>query len=302
MRIGIDLGGTKIEGVVIDSTDVELARLRVVTPRGDYNATISAICALVRVLEEKAGARASVGIGIPGALSRMTGLVKNSNSICLIGKPFKTDLEKAMERPVRLANDADCFALSEASDGAGSSYSSVFGVILGTGVGSGIVVNGNVLQGANSIAGEWGHNPLPWPQLNEYPGDACYCGKHGCIETWLSGPAFERDYMHSVRERLKAEEIAQRAQAGDRHASEALSRYVDRLARSLAAVINILDPEVIVLGGGMSNVTALYRDVPARWTDYVFSDRVDTKLVPAKHGDASGVRGAAWLWPTGSKP
>jgi len=302
MRIGIDLGGTKIEGVVIDDSGRELSRLRVLTPRGNYDATVSAICALVRVLEEKAGGRTSVGIGIPGALSRVTGLIKNSNSICLIGKPFQSDIEKALERPVRLANDADCFVLSEARDGAGANYSSVFGVILGTGVGGGIVVNGNLLQGPNSIVGEWGHNPLPWPQLNEFPGDACYCGKHGCIETWLAGPAFERDYMHSARERLKAEEISQRAQSGEGHAVDALAKYVDRLARALASIINILDPEVIVLGGGMSNIGGLYRDVPARWTEYVFSDRVDTKLVPAKYGDASGVRGAAWLWPAGSTP
>jgi len=297
MRIGIDLGGTKIEGIAIDGHGVECARLRVPTPRGDYEGTVASICEVIAALEKKTGTTGSIGLGIPGAVSRVSGLIKNSNSLCLIGKPLQSDVEKALRRPVRMANDANCFALSEASDGAGAGAKCVYGVILGTGVGGGLVVNGQVLEGPNAITGEWGHNPLPWQQLDEYPGDVCYCGKRGCIETWLSGPALERLYTQRAREKLKAQDISARAEAGERHAVDLLSLYVDRLARALASIINIIDPDVIVLGGGMSNTSALYREVPAQWGQYVFSDRVDTKLFQAQHGDSSGVRGAAWLWP-----
>jgi fructokinase len=272
-RIGIDLGGTKIELLALDETGAEVLRKRVPTPKAGYEATLHTIAALVREAEAALGASGSVGLGIPGSLSRATGLVKNANSTYLIGKPLKQDLENAIGREVRLANDANCFALSEAVDGAGAGAEVVFGVILGTGVGGGIVVRGEVLTGPNSIAGEWGHNPLPLPEGSDLPLRTCYCGRRGCIETYLSGPALERD-------------------GGD----VALGRYEERLARALAGVINILDPDVIVLGGGVSKVDRLYRNVPTLWQKYVFSDRVDTCLLPPKHGDASGVRGAAWLW------
>lgn len=300
MRIGIDLGGTKIEGIALDANGIECARLRVPTPRGDYEGTLAAIREVVNAIESKTGKKGTVGLGIPGAVSRMTGLVKNSNSLCLIGKPLQADAEKILERPIRMANDANCFALSEASDGAGAGARCVFGVILGTGVGGGLVVHGEGLEGPNAITGEWGHNPLPWPRLDEYPGEICYCGKHGCIETWLSGPALERLYALRAREKVKAQDIAQRAQAGERNARDLLELYVDRLARALASIINVIDPDVIVLGGGVSNIASLYRDVPAKWGEYVFSDRVDTRLLQARHGDSSGVRGAAWLWPAES--
>ena len=272
-RIGIDLGGTKIELLALDETGAEVLRKRVPTPKAGYEATLHTIAALVREAEAALGASGSVGLGIPGSLSRATGLVKNANSTYLIGKPLKQDLENAIGREVRLANDANCVALSEAVDGAGAGAEVVFGVILGTGVGGGIVVRGEVLTGPNSIAGEWGHNPLPLPEGSDLPLRTCYCGRRGCIETYLSGPALERD-------------------GGD----VALGRYEERLARALAGVINILDPDVIVLGGGVSKVDRLYRNVPTLWQKYVFSDRVDTCLLPPKHGDASGVRGAAWLW------
>ena len=267
-RIGVDLGGTKIEALALDAAGREVFRKRVPTPRGDYAGTLAAIAALVREAGE-----GSVGVGIPGALSRATGLVKNANSTWLIGKPLQEDLELAIGREVRLANDANCFALSEAVDGAGEGAEVVFGVILGTGVGGGIVVRGQVLTGPNAIAGEWGHNPLPLPQPSDLPLRPCYCGRQGCIETYLSGPALERDGGESAH-----------------------GHYAERLARALAGVVNILDPDVIVLGGGVSNVARLYEEVPKRWRPYVFSDRVDTRLVPPRHGDASGVRGAAWLW------
>jgi fructokinase len=267
-RIGIDLGGTKIEALALDANGREVFRKRIASPRGDYAATLAAIAALVREAGE-----GTVGVGIPGAISRASGLVKNSNSTWLIGKPLKQDLEKAIGRAVRLANDANCFALSEAVDGAGAGAEVVFGVILGTGVGGGIVVRGQVLTGRNAIAGEWGHNPLPLPQSVDLPLRPCYCGRDGCIETYLSGPALERDGGEA-----------------------ALDRYEERLARALAGVINILDPDVIVLGGGVSNVARLYSNVPRLLPRHVFSDRVDTRLLPPKHGDASGVRGAAWLW------
>ena len=274
-RIGIDLGGTKIEALALDEAGREVFRRRIASPRGDYAATLAAIAGLVREAGE-----GTVGVGIPGALSRATGLVKNANSTWLIGKPLKHDLEKAIGREVRLANDANCFALSEAVDGAGAGAEVVFGVILGTGVGGGIVVRGHVLTGPNAIAGEWGHNPLPLPQAGDLPLRPCYCGRAGCIETYLSGPALERDGGEA-----------------------ALDTYEERLARALAGVINLLDPDVIVLGGGVSKVARLYANVPKRWQRFVFSDRVDTRLAPPRHGDASGVRGAAWLWggPAGAR-
>lgn len=295
MRIGIDLGGTKIEGVVLADDGSEVIRERVPTPAGDYRATLIAVQRLVLGLESRAGSACSVGIGMPGSVSRATGRVKNSNSTCLNGQPLFRDLEELLARSLRFANDADCFALSEATDGAGAGAAVVFGVIIGTGTGGGIVVNGRLLNGPNGIAGEWGHNPLPWPATRELPGAACYCGLSGCIETWLSGPGMVRDHRECTGESLEASEIARRAQAGDSSAVDTLDRYTGRMARALAGVINVLDPDVIVLGGGVSNIASLYEEVPKRWDRYVFSDRVDTRLVPARHGDSSGVRGAAWL-------
>jgi len=283
IRIGIDLGGTKIEALALDGAGREVFRKRVPTPRGDYAATIAAVSSLVKEI-----GKGSVGVGIPGAMSRVTGLVKNANSTWLIGKPLKQDLEKALGRPVRLENDANCFALSEATDGAGKGAAVVFGVILGTGVGGGIVVDGKVLAGANAIAGEWGHNPLPAPTAADSPHPACYCGRTGCIETYLSGPGLARDYERNTGRRLPPEEVVLH--------EETMARYVERLARALASVINVLDPEVIVLGGGMSNAARLYTEVPRLWTRHVFSDHVATRLAPPVHGDSSGVRGAAWLW------
>ena len=268
LRIGIDLGGTKTEALAFDADGREVFRKRVPSPRGDYAATLNTIAALVAEAGE-----GTVGVGIPGALSHATGLVKNANSTWLIGKPLKDDLERVLGRPVRLANDANCFALSEATDGAGAGAEVVFGVILGTGVGGGIVVRGRLVEGANAIAGEWGHNPLPVPRAEDMPLRPCYCGREGCIETYLSGPALERDGGEAT-----------------------LNVYCERLARALACVINILDPDVIVLGGGVSNIARLYDEVQRLWERYVFSDHVATRLVPPKHGDSSGVRGAAWLW------
>ncbi len=299
MRIGIDLGGTKIEGIVLGVDGRELIRERVPTPGGNYRATLTAVHELVLRLESRAGGPCTIGIGMPGSVSRATGRVKNSNSTCLNGQPLHYDLEALLGRPLRFANDADCFALSEATDGAAAGAAVVFGVIVGTGTGGGIVVNGRLLHGPNGIAGEWGHNPLPWPGTGELPGPACYCGFEGCIETWLSGPGLARDHRQSCGESLEAAEISQRALAGNAPACQTLDRYMDRMARALASVINIIDPEVVVLGGGVSNMASLYEEVPRRWGRYVFSDRVDTKLVPAAHGDSSGVRGAAWLWPHG---
>jgi fructokinase len=297
MRIGIDLGGTKIEGVAFHKDGHELVRHRVPTPKGRYDDTIIAIRDLVAKLETTAGKTGTVGIGMPGAISHATGRVKNSNSTCLNHMPFGEDVEAALKRKVRLANDADCFALSEATDGAAAGAPTVFGAILGTGVGGGIVINGQLISGPNAIAGEWGHNPLPRILPDEFPGRRCYCGKEGCIESWCSGPAFEAEYEASEKEKLTAQEIVAAASNGHRPAKAALRRYADRLARALSHVINLIDPHVIVLGGGMSNVEALYNEIPARWGSYVFSDHVATRLQRNKHGDASGVRGAAWLWP-----
>jgi fructokinase len=284
LRIGIDIGGTKIEALALDAAGREVFRKRVLTPRGDYAATLEAVAALVKEIGP-----GSVGVGIPGALSRVTGLVKNANSTWLIGRPLKQDLERALGREVRLENDANCFALSEAIDGAGAGARAVFGVILGTGVGGGVVVERRLLIGRNAIAGEWGHNPLPLPTAADQPLPACYCGRSGCIETYLSGPGLERDHHSLTGEKRAARDIA----ALD---GEAMDRYIQRLARALGGVINVLDPDVIVLGGGMSNIERLYSEVPRRWTRYVFSDQVATRLVRNLHGDSSGVRGAAWLW------
>jgi len=298
IRFGIDLGGTKIELIALDGNGREMLRRRVSSPRGDYDATLRAIAAIVREAEAALGlaaGTASVGVGTPGSLSRATGLLRGANSVWLNGTPIGRDLATALGRPVAIANDANCFALSEATDGAARGAHVVFGVILGTGVGAGIVVHGHVLEGANRIAGEWGHNPLPWPAADELPGLACWCGQRGCIETFLSGPAMERDHLAATGESLAADAIADRARSGDAACDATLARYEKRLARALAHVINVVDPDVIVLGGGLSNIERLYDSVPQQWGAWVFSDRVDTTLVPPAHGDSSGVRGAAWL-------
>ncbi|MCC6197799.1 MAG: ROK family protein [Burkholderiales bacterium] len=303
-RLGVDLGGTKIEIVALDNDGRERLRYRVPTPPGDYAETLAAIAELVRDAEGRLGAAPGacrVGIGTPGSLSRATGLLRNSNSVCLNGRPFKADLEARIGREVRMSNDANCFALSEAQDGAGTGARVVFGVILGTGVGAGIVVEGGVLDGANGIAGEWGHNPLPWPRDDERPGTPCYCGRSGCIETWCSGPSFERDHRARSGRDTPTAQIVADAATGDAAASESLARYEERLARALAHVVNLIDPDVIVLGGGMSNVQRLYESVPRLWGAWVFSDRVDTRLVRNLHGDSSGVRGAARLWPAAAE-
>lgn len=296
LRLGIDLGGTKTEIVALDPAHRVLARRREPTPAGDYAATLELIVRLVTDAEAELGARGSVGVATPGALSPATGWLRNSNSTCLNGQPLKEDLERLLGRAVRLENDANCFALSEAVDGAAAGARVVFGVILGTGVGGGIVVDGRVLHGANAIAGEWGHNPLPWPTDEERPGPPCYCGKQGCVETFLSGPGLAFDHQLASNEVLDAATIAERAAAGDTACERTLARYEHRLARALATVINVLDPDVIVLGGGLSNLERLYRNVPVLWTPWVFSDVVRTRLAKNVHGDSSGVRGAAWLW------
>jgi fructokinase len=322
-RLGIDLGGTKIEIIALEGSGKEILRRRIPTPQADYTATVAAVTKLVKQAEAELGRTGSVGIGTPGTLSRASGLMKNCNSTCLIGQPFKQDMEAALNREIRMSNDANCFALSEATDGAAAGAGVVFGVILGTGVGGGVVVNGQVLDGPNSIAGEWGHNPLPyfqfvharadrvvtghhpatgepvvhpWPSERECNGPACYCGKKGCVEAYLSGPALAADHIRYGGEDLAAYEIAQLAAAGYGPCSKTLARYEERLARALASVINLLDPDVIVLGGGLSKIHRLYDNVPKLWPRYAFSDRVDTELLPPRHGDSSGVRGAAWLW------
>jgi fructokinase len=333
LRIGIDLGGTKIEGIVLDGSG-EAARLRVDTPRGDYAATLGAMAALVDALERQTGTGATIGIGIPGTISPSTGLVKNANSAWLIGHPLQTDLEQLLARPVRIANDANCFAISEATDGAGEGAEVVFGVIIGTGVGGGITVKGRIVSGPNGIAGEWGHNPLPWPD-GEDNQRLCYCGKQACIETFLSGPGFSADHGAVAGVQLNPTQIVEAADRGDAAAEHTLRRYERRMARALASIINVLDPDVIVLGGGMSNIARLYRHVPKLWNEFIFScgaslsgsprranqpsrfalrrsaealteaegaaphrtEIARTTLVRAKHGATSGVRGAAWLWP-----
>lgn len=295
-RIGVDLGGTKIEAIALDGSGRELWRRRVDTPRGDYAGTLEAMARLVESLETELSGKGTVGVGMPGALSPSTGLVKNANSVWLNGKPLDRDLSARLERPLRFANDANCFALSEARDGAGAGSRMVFGVILGTGTGGGIVLDGRVWTGPHAIAGEWGHNPLPWSRDDERPGPACYCGKRACIETFLSGPGLSHDYASSTGRSVAALDVVRAAERGEADAVGCLARYEDRMARALASLINVLDPEVIVLGGGMSNLERLYRNVPLQWGRYVFSDSVSTRLVPPLHGDSSGVRGAAWLW------
>jgi fructokinase len=296
VRIGIDLGGTKIEGLALSPDGEELTRLRVATPRG-YIPTLEAITEVVLRLETSCDARGTVGVGIPGALSTRTGLVKNANSTWLIGHALDRDLASRLERPVRVMNDANCFALSEATDGAGRGADVVFGVILGTGVGGGLVVGGRALEGSQRITGEWGHNPLPWPRDDERPGPSCYCGKRGCIETFVSGPGMVRDHMEATGRDWTTRQIVAALQGGDEEAAGAYSRYVDRLARGLATVVNILDPDAIVLGGGMSNLPGLSGEAQTALSRWVFSDQSATCVVRNLHGDSSGVRGAAWLWP-----
>ncbi len=296
IRIGVDIGGTKIEIAAIDESGAELLRRRESAPRGGYAEAIEASAQLVLEAEREVGARCPVGIGTPGAVSRGSGVLKNAYASALNGMPVKPDLERRLGREVRFANDANCFALSEAIDGAAKGAQVVFGVILGTGVGGGVVVDGRVLSGANAICGEWGHNSLPWPAPEEMPGPRCACGRNGCIEAFLSGPGLARDHRLATGEAREPADIAARAESGDRGCALTLERYEERLARALASVINLLDPEVIVLGGGLSNTDRLYRNVPARWGPYVYSESVVTSLVKAAHGDASGVRGAARLW------
>ena len=293
-RIGIDLGGTKIEIVALDPAGTESFRRRIATPRGDYEGTIAAIASLVRAAEAAVGP-ATVGIGMPGTISPATGLVKNANSTWLNGKPLARDLVRALQRDVQLANDANCFALSEATDGAAAGQPIVFGVIVGTGTGGAVVAHGRVLVGANAIGGEWGHNPMPWPEPDEWPGPPCYCGRTGCIETFLSGPGLSQAHARRTGEELDAVAIAARAEQGDTPADLTLQQYERRMARALAAIINVVDPDAIVLGGGLSNISRLYEHVPRLWKPFVFSDRVVTTLRRARFGDASGARGAAWL-------
>jgi fructokinase len=306
MRIGIDLGGSKIEAIALDHNGEIITRRRVDTPDSDYTGTISTIVELVSQLEIETGRTGNIGVGTPGAVQPGTGLLKNANSTCLNGQPLQTDLETALQRPVRLANDADCFALSEATDGAAAGSTVVFGVIVGTGTGGGVVVNGQLLSGPNAIAGEWGHNPLPWPRPEELPGPSCYCGKFGCIETFLSGHGLALDYRAVTSKTYDTASIValadDRTQRGHAAAEATMQRYEQRMAKALASVINLLDPDVIVLGGGLSNIQRLYENVPRLWGDYVFSAGINgkavrTRLLPPLHGDSSGVRGAAWLWP-----
>ncbi len=296
LRLGIDLGGTKTEIIALAEDGSTLLRQRVATPQGNYAETLNTLCELVSNAERQLGQTGTLGIGIPGAESLANGLIKNANSTCLIGRPLRKDLEERLQREVRLANDANCFALSEAVDGAGRDAEIVFGVILGTGVGGGIVVNQRVLTGANAIAGEWGHNPLPLPDDDDLPLPHCYCTRRGCIETYLSGPALSADHARFNREMLSAEDIDRRAQAGDAACEATLRRYEKRLGKALAGVINILDPQVIVLGGGLSGMQRLYRNLPTCCAPYIFSDVFSTRFLPPRHGDSSGVRGAAWLW------
>jgi fructokinase len=297
MRLGIDLGGTKTAAIVLDDRGQAVWEHRKPTPRNDYDATIELIAALVADGERAAASRCSIGIGMPGAISPATGLVKNANSIWLNGRTLRQDIERRLGRDVRLANDANCLAVSEATDGAAAGAEVVFGVILGTGTGGGIVVRRQLVTGANAIAGEWGHNPLPWPEDDERPGPECYCGRRGCLETFLSGPGLSAAYRDRAGRIESSETVVALAAGGDDIASAVLDRWTVRLARALASVINVLDPDVIVVGGGLSRLGHIYSRVPEIWGAWVFSDRVSTRLVQAKFGDASGVRGAAWLWP-----
>ena len=297
LRIGVDLGGTKIEFVTLERDGTELYRHCIPTPRFEYDGTVRAIADGVKEMEKQLGRTATVGVGIPGTVSTRTRLVKNANSTWLNGKPFDKDLSQALGREVRCANDANCLAVSEATDGAGVGRHVVFAVILGTGCGGGIAVDGRVHGGSNGVAGEWGHNTLPWMRAEEFPGPPCYCGKNGCVETWISGTGLEKDFERATRVSLRGPEIIARSEAGEPDALDALERFEDRLARGLAGVINLLDPDVIVMGGGASQIPRIYKNVPPRLKEYVFGKEADTPLVPAKHGDSSGVRGAAWLWP-----
>lgn len=300
MRIGIDLGGTKTEGIIIDDASRVLAKRRVPTPPNDYEAALRTICDLVRDLEAEVGARdLTVGAGTPGARSRATRRMKNCNSTWLNDRPLLEDLEARLGPRVRIANDADCLALSEATDGAAAGARCVFAAILGTGVGGGIAIDGRLHGGPNAIAGEWGHNALPWPRPDwgEVPGPLGWDGRHGSIEVWCCGGGIAADHQRTTGQMLRGEQIAERARTGDADAEATLSRWEDRLARAFASVINLLDPDVIVVGGGLSRLERLYENVPRLWRDWVFSDRIETRLVAAQHGDASGVRGAAWLWP-----
>ena len=298
MQIGIDLGGTKIEAIALDANTLVAVRRRVATPR-DYAGTLDTIVRLVAEIEAETGRAGSVGVGIPGVVSRATGLVKNANSTWLIGRPLLADLEARLPRPVRIANDANCFTLSEAIDGAGRGLETVFGVILGTGVGGGIAIRQRIHEGPNQIAGEWGHNPLPWMTEEERAAaPECYCGKSGCVETFLSGPGFERDHALCSGAKCSSQDIVRAAASGDAEAHRTLERYHDRLARALASVLNLLDPDVVVLGGGMSNLPDLPSSVAVALPRYVFSDTVLTRIAVNLHGDSSGVRGAAWLWPS----
>ncbi|MEQ1697144.1 MAG: ROK family protein [Hyphomicrobiaceae bacterium] len=297
LRLGIDLGGTKIAGAVLDRAGTTVATHTIPTPQNDYPATLRAIASLVEKLEAKTASGLSVGVGIPGSLSPATGLMQNANSTCLNGQPFDRDLEALLGRPARFANDANCFALSEATDGAATGAHTVFGVILGTGCGGGIVIGGKILDGPRGIGGEWGHNPLPWPTPEELAHPPCWCVRNGCIETWVSGPGLAADHTHVTSEHLTAEAIAAAAASGNPQARASLGRHASRLARGLASVVNLLDPDVIVLGGGLSSLPHLYTSLPALMAPYIFADNTDVAIRPPKHGPASGVRGAAWLWP-----
>jgi len=296
LRIGIDLGGTKIEGLVLAADGTEVARKRIAAPKGDYDASIDALRSLVSELERQAGGTCTIGIGMPGSISPGTGLVQNANSVWLNGRPFARDVQSRLGREVRFANDANCFAVSEATDGAGAGATSVWGVILGTGCGGGIVVRRRLVDGPQGIGGEWGHNPLPWMTADEYPGPACWCGRPACMETWVSGPGLAADHARATGETLSVEEIAAKASAGDRSAQATFDRHADRLARGLAHVVNLIDPEVIVLGGGLSNLPHLYTEVPALMARWVLADAPRITIRPPRWGDSSGVRGAAWLW------
>jgi fructokinase len=298
MRIGVDLGGTKIEAIALDSEGRELARRRVPTPQGDYDATVATIASLVQELETLTRETGTVGVGIPGTIVASTGLVKNANSTWLNGRPLERDLSTTMAREVRCANDANCFTVSEATDGSARGYGVVFGVIIGTGCGGGISVGGRLLNGPNGLSGEWGHLPLPWPRANELPPPPCYCGHAGCIETWISGTGFERDFAATTGHRLRGADIALAAEAGDAEAKDALDNLIDRIARGLSIIVNVLDPDAIVFGGGLSNLPRLYDGSLAdRLPHYVFGRHASTPLLQNQHGDSSGVRGAAWLWP-----
>lgn len=297
MRIGIDLGGTKIEALALGADGRELRRVRVPSPRHDYAETLKAIAGLVNTLETDLGEQATVGVGIPGTIIRSSGLVKNANSTWIIGQPLERDLSAALAREVRCANDANCLALSEATDGSGAGYRVVFAVILGTGCGGGLAIEGRVQEGLHSVAGEWGHNSLPWPRADEFPGPPCYCGKCGCIETWISGTALGNDYERSTGKPLSGGEVAEAAGQGDQQAVAAIQRLEDRIARGFASLVNVIDPDVIVVGGGLSKLAGIYRNVPPLLENYGFGGGIHTPIVPARHGDSSGVRGAAWLWP-----